>query len=255
MILGRLSEGLDAYQKAFELSKRIGDDARMAVMASNICVVELARGFYDEAVRWGELSVRLGEASKTSVLQMTYTNLADAYALAGRNGDAVNCLARAKAWLIPRRRWKFHCAFLSVNAAFALIQGNIALALECIGQLEASARGREEAVPIPGSYWKLRIFRAAHCGTLEEAMSLVQRSEALFRDCPIHYLEVLAAKSWLEFRTGGENRQQTVWELSMFEKLGAHGRRALLTAQGFLRSPVPAAQRIHQSDPRQRATL
>ena len=239
MILCRFRDAFDAYSKAFELSKKVGDDARMSTLASNICIVQLDRGLCDDAVKWGELSVNLGEASKTSVLQMTYTNLVDAYVLAGRESDAVNCMRRAREWLVPRRRWKFHCAFLMVNAAFALIQGNTALALECIERLEAVARGKEQAVPIPGSYWKLRIFKEAHLGSIEEARRLAQYCTALFREtCPLHYLDVLAAKAWLELRTDGQHRAATLQELRMFDAFEAFGRRALLTAQGFLRSTV-----------------
>jgi hypothetical protein len=208
----------------------------MSVLASNICVIQLARGICDDAISWGELSVSLGEASKTSVLQMMYTNLVDAYVLAGREGDAVRYMERAREWLVPRRRWKFHCAFLMVNAAFALIQGNVALALECVDRLETIARGREDAVPIPGSYWKLRIFKAAHRGTAQEAARLVKFGRNLFRDCPIHDLEILAAKAWLELRTYGKHSAATMQELSLFETRGALGRKALLAAQGFLNS-------------------
>ena len=247
LALCRLKDGFDAYLTAFELSKKVGDDARMSLLASNICVVQLARGLCDDAVRWGELSVTLGEASKTSVLQMTYTNLVDAYVLAGREGDAITCMERAREWLVPRRRWKFHCAFLTVNAAFALIQGNTALALECIDRLEAVARGREEAVPIPGSYWKLRIFKAAHLGSSEDADRLVRLAVSLFRDsCPLYYLEILAAKAWLEFRTQGLNSSETLKELSLFDESGAVGRRALLAAQGFLRSAPSLDQMTQQ---------
>ncbi len=239
MILCRFRDSFDAYLQAFELSKKVGDDARMSTLASNICIVQLDRGLCDDAVRWGELSVKLGEASKTSVLQMTYTNLVDAYVLAGRESDAVNSMRRAREWLVPKRRWKFHCAFLMVNAAFALIQGNTALALECVERLEAVARGKEQAVPIPGSYWKLRIFKEAHLGSTEEAQRLVQFCTALFREtCPLHYLDVLAAKAWLEFRTNGQTGKETLEELRMFDDFEAHGRRALLVAQGFLRATV-----------------
>lgn len=239
MVLCRWTDSFDAYFKAFELYKKVGDDARMATMASNICVVQLARGLTEDAVKWGELSVTLGEASKASVLQMTYTNLVDAYVLAGRERDAVICMERAREWLVPRRRWRFHCGFLMVSAAFALIQGNTALALDCVERLEAIARGKEQAIPIPGSYWKLRIFKEAHLGSIEEATRLAEFSTALFREtCPLHYLDVLAAKAWLERRTNGRNRSETLRELRLFDEFEAPGRRALLAAQGFLRSTV-----------------
>ena len=232
----RFKDGLDAYLTAFELSKKVGDDARMSLLASNICLVQVNRGLYDDAIRWGEMSVALGLASNSNSLQLAYTNLVDAYVLVGRESEAVECMDRARDWLVPRRRWKFHCGFLGVTAAFALVRGNTALALDIIEQLEVVARDREEVVPMPGTYWKLRIFRSAHLEGLDETRRIVQLGTKLFRDrCPLYYLDVLAAKAWLEVRTNGENTLETRRELRVFEDVGAPGRKALLTAQGFLR--------------------
>ena len=235
--LCRLKDAYDACWQAFELSRRVGDDERMSVLASNLSVIQVARGSYSEAIKWGEHSASLGEHTKSSALQMAYTNLADAYVLVGRESDAVASIERAREWLVPKRRWKFHSGFLIVNAAFSLIRGNVGLALDLIGQLEVVCRGKERAVPIPGSYWKLRIFREAHLGSLEVAQKLAQSSAARLRDvCPLHYLDVLAASAWLESRVNGEYSPETQRELGIFEELGAIGRRQLLTAQGFLRS-------------------
>jgi len=233
--IGELDNARDSYVTAFELSKKVGDDARMSVMASNLCVIQTARGLYDDAIRWGELSVTLGESSASSVLAMTYTNLADAYVLVGRGAEALELMNRARRWLVPKRRWKFHCAFLVVSAAFELIRGNTSLALDLAGEMESIARDREEAVPIHGGYWKLRILRSAHIGTQEETERFVRTGTELCQTrCPIQYLDVLGAKSWLENRTLGRNTPETIRELHLFEKYGAPGRRALLTAQGFL---------------------
>jgi tetratricopeptide (TPR) repeat protein len=234
-LLCRMNDSVEAYSTAFELTKQVGDDARMSVLASNICVLQAARGLYGEAIRWGERAVSLGEASKSNALQMSYSNLVDPYVLMDRENDAIACMEKAREWLGPRRRWKFHCGFLMGNASFALMQGNTALALDLIGQLEGLARGREDAVPIPGSYWKLRIFKEAQIGRMEEARQLVRKSTGLLRDhCPLFYLDVLAAKAWLEIRAYGRYIPETVRELGAFEEVGAVGRRALLIAQGFL---------------------
>ncbi len=234
-ILCRMEDSLEAYSTAFDLTKQVGDDARMSVLASNLCLLQAARGLYAEAIRWGEKAVSLGEASKSNALQMAYSNLIDPYVLMGRESDAIACVEKAKEWLGPRRRWKFHCGFLMGNASFALVQGNTALALDLIGQLEGLARGREEAVSMPGSYWKLRIFKEAQVGQLDEALQMVRKSTGLLRDhCPLYYFDVLAAKAWLELRARGHHSAETVRELEAFEEVGAAGRRALLSAQGFL---------------------
>ncbi len=242
MHLCRFKESHASYETAFQLSKKVGDDARMSILASNICVLQTGRGLYDEAIKWGELSVHLGESSKSSALQMAYSNLADAYILVGRDTEAVALMDRSRDWLIPKRRWKFHCGFLVASAAFELIRGNISLALDLIEDMEDIARDREEALPIHGAYWKLRIFKCALLGKPSNAEQMVQSATALLRDrCPNQYLDVLAAKAWLENRTMGEPRAATYSELDLFEQVGAVGRRALLTAQGFL-SPLPSSE-------------
>jgi tetratricopeptide (TPR) repeat protein len=240
--LCRFNDAFDAYLTAFEMSKKVGDDARMSVLASNLCVLETARGSYLNAIKWGEMSITLGEASNSSALQMTYTNLVDAYVLTGRGNEAVALMERAREWLVPKRRWKFHCGFLVVSAAFELTRGNISLALDIIRDVEAVARGREEANPIPGPYWKLRIFKSAHLVSTDEAWRMVEQSTAMFRaNSPLQYLDILAAKTWLEVLTRGENSETTLRELDLFDSVGALGRKALLTAQGFLK-PWPSPE-------------
>ena len=234
-ILCRMEESFEAYKAAFELTKQVGDDSRMSVLAANVCVLQSARGLYDDAIRWGEESVCLGEASKSNALQMAYSSLVDPYLLIGKQSEAVACMEKARAWLGPRRRWKFHCAFVMGNASFAMMQGNIAMALDLIGQLDGLTRGREDAVPIPGSYWKFKIFKEVQLGRLEEAQQLVRKSTSLLRDkSPLNYFDVLASRAWLELRTQGAYSSQTIRELEEFEEVGALGRRALLVAQGFL---------------------
>jgi len=91
---------------------------------------------------------------------------------------------------------------------------------------------------MPGSYWKLRIFKEAQIGQLDEAFKIVRTSTMLLRDhCPLYYFDVLAAKSWLELRTRRRHSPETVRELAAFEGAGVVGRAALLTAQGFLLKP------------------
>jgi tetratricopeptide (TPR) repeat protein len=244
--LARLTDAYDSYLTAFECAKRVGDDGRMSVLASNICVLQTARGEYDNAIEWGELSVSLGESSHSSALQMTYTNLVDPYVLTGRESEAVDLMQRARDWLVPRRRWKFHCGFLVVSAAFELIRNNISLALSLIRDLEEVARDREEAVPIQGAYWKLRIFKTAHMESLSEAERMAEIATARLRDrCPMQYLDILAAKAWLETKTLGRQTAATTAELHVFESFGAIGRRALLTAQGFL----PPSRPTDANDP------
>ena len=240
LFMCRFEESYEAYSAALALSKKVGDDSRTSLLASNLCTVQMNRGRYDDAIAHGKVSVLLGEASSSSHLQMSYTNLMDAYVLAGKEDAASECMEGARRWLLSERRWKFRCGFLTESAAFALIQGNVSLALDLIAQLEVVARGREAGVPMPGPYWKLRIFREAHCGRLEEAQRLGAGVAERFRaNCPFHFLDILAANAWLEKRTQGQLTSKTEIELEIFDRVGAPGRRALLAAQGFLAPAAP----------------
>jgi len=127
------------------------------------------------------------------------------------------------------------CAVATERAALALAQGNLNLALNLIDQVEELARGREDAFPLPGSIWKLRLFRAAHLGSAHEALASAQRVGAVLRaKCPFYYLDVLAVKAWLERRVFGRQTEDTDAELNMFQTLQVPGKIALLVAQGFL---------------------
>jgi DNA-binding SARP family transcriptional activator/predicted ATPase len=240
--LGHLKDARKTFLNALELARRVGDDARASMINANLCTIELSLGDYDEAVRYGQMSVKLALATSQSnpFLVINHTALADAYVLTGREDKAVDCVDTAAAHLGSEHRWRIRCAFLAERAAFALIQHNLHLALDLIAQLEGLARGREDALPLPGSYWKLKLFRKAHFGKAEEALAQARTlAEVLRAKCPFYYLHLLATKAWLEGRVLGRYSDETQAELAMFETLESPGIKALLTAQGFL-TPVPA---------------
>lgn len=236
-LLARLTEARAAFLAALDLARTVGDDARASMIASNLCLLHVARGEYSEATRFGELSIEWGTGGSTSnpILVISYTNLADAYILQGKADLASQCIERAREWLNSERRWRVRCALLIAVATFALTQGNVALALDVIAQMENWARGREEAFPLPGSFWKLKLYRQAHLGQDEAVLRNASRiADDLQAKCPFYYLDVLAAKAWLERRLLGGHTTQTDTELEAFTRLGMPGKRALLTAQGFL---------------------
>jgi tetratricopeptide (TPR) repeat protein len=237
MFLCNLEKAHQAFTRGIEVTRRLGDDARASTLAANLCAVQVNRGKFEEAVRIGQMSIRLGEANPNNnpILLTSYTNLLDAYVLTGRSQEALDCVEKARSWIESERRWKVRCAFQIEMAAFALVQGNIHLALDLIGRLEDMVRDREDAVPMTGPYWKLKAFRAAHLGRTDEAFHYVTAIGALFRHaCPFFYLDILAARAWLEGRVFGQLGNETQKELRLFETSGATGRKALLTAQGFL---------------------
>jgi DNA-binding SARP family transcriptional activator/tetratricopeptide (TPR) repeat protein len=236
-LLADLTEARDVCLSALEAARRVGDDSRASMIASNLCLIHTSRGEYDDAIRFGRLSTFWGTAgSANNPIQLFgYINLTDAYALAGRQDEAVRSLEAAREWLGSERRWRVRCAFLVSGAAFALMQGNKALALDLIAQMESATRGKDHAITMPGPYWKLKCYRAAHLGGAEDALIVASRvGETLRATCPFYYLDVLAAKAWLERQTLGRQTEETDADLKIFETLRVKGKRALLVAQGFL---------------------
>jgi tetratricopeptide (TPR) repeat protein len=233
--LGRIDDALHSHSVAFNLAKRVGDDARVSIIAANLCTVHMNRGDYSEAVRYGQMSVRYGEASSSSGLLISYTNLIDPYMLLRQPEAALECLERARKWLAPERRWKLRLTFFVEAASFALMRRNVGLALDLISQMENLARGREEAVLMPGVYWKMRTFKMAQVGRSDEAYATISSQASSWRNRAIfHYLDILAAKSWIEMRETGGLSAETRHDLGLFEELGLRGRKELMTLQGFL---------------------
>jgi DNA-binding SARP family transcriptional activator/tetratricopeptide (TPR) repeat protein len=244
--MGRFEPAFAAYIRALDLARKVGDDARISIIAANVCTVLMHRGEYQESIRYGQLGVRFGEASSSSTLLIPYINLIDPYVLTGQEGRALECLEKARNWLVPERRWKLRFTFFVETAAFALIQRNIGLALDLIAQLEAIARGREDALPMPGSYWKLIAFRKAHLGQADEAYALARSLANRWKETYVlHYLDMVATIAWLECRENGHITEQTKSELGVFDILGSTGKKSLLTLQGFLPSSYGTSETNH----------
>ena len=257
--LCRFEESYNEHLTALELTRRVGDDARVCTIAANICTVLMNRGDYDEAIRFGRMSLKHGEACASSTLLIAYTNLIDPYMLLGQESAARDCIEKAQKWIGPERRWKLRLTFLVEAASFALIQRNIGLAMDLIEQLEGVSRGREVAIPMPGAYWKLRAFRMTQLGESYDAYATVSSLANRWRaTCPFSYLDMVAAKAWLEKRQQGAVGTETLRELELFDRLGARGRKELLTIQGFLEPASVPDVRVsaqHSSDDRARPGL
>jgi tetratricopeptide (TPR) repeat protein len=240
--LGRLEEACAEYVAALEITRKIGDDSRTCIMASNLCTLFMSLGDYESAVRYGKMSVKHGESCSSSSLLVAYTNLIDPYILMGEERAAVECLEKATSWIRPQRRWKLRLQFLLEAASFAIIRGNIALAMELIAQLEVVSRDREIALPSPGAYWKLKAFRLAQLGQDEAAYDLVCSWASRWKGNYVFpYLDVIATKAWLERRREGIEKVETSRELDIFEELKVVGKRHLLVLQGFLQ-PLPESE-------------
>ena len=88
---------------------------------------------------------------------------------------------------------------------------------------------------MPGPYWKLVALRKAHLGRSHEAYDIARSLAHRWKDTfVLHYFDMLATSAWLEYRENGRIEPETRRELDIFESLGARGKKALLTLQGFL---------------------
>ena len=224
------------YLKALRLSKKIGDDYRTSMIASKLCALEVTCANYAEAVEWGSQSTDYGKrAVNQPDYALSWINLAEAYVLTGREGEAVECWAQARTWMERERNWQTRVVYLLESASFALISGNVVQALHLVGSAEHASQGKETAFSDPSMFAKYRVFRLAHVAGDEAAWPIALAAKNRFRDRhPFYYLTALAATAWLERRQRGTYTRETAHELESFYTLGAPGRRALLRAQGFL---------------------
>ena len=225
-----------AFLEALNLAQKMGDDARASLTATNIAGLYLVQGKFSHAAEMGCWSARLG-AGLTGQPRMinAYMNVAEAFMMCGRKEDAAQYMELAKNHRSGNRTWKAELEFLCENASLALIGRDTSLALEIIASAETAAAGREAAVPEPAVFAKLRAFRVMHSGGPDAARPLVEQALDRFRGRHLlYFLEVLAAKAWLEKLINGSYLSQTSTELGLFDRSGAHGLKARLAGEGFL---------------------
>ena len=233
--LCQFSQARDALGVALQLARRMGDDFRVSMTAANLTVLHTLTGDLDEAVRVGRLSVAVGASLRNHPrLSSSYINLAEAYLISGETDKGLEYLQRATEWVKNQRSWRAHIEVLAESANIALVMQNLSLALDMIRSLEAAASERERAVPDPGMFEKLRLFRLAHTVGLDAAHAAANVQRDRFRGRhPVHYLKVLAASAWIEKRRDGALGDDTKEELRLFDDWGAAGLKTVLSAQGF----------------------
>jgi len=230
--------GGQALTKALEIAKDIGDDGRASVIATNICTILTVHGEYEKAIEFGRKAVEWGSRFQTQpyLVGMAYTNLIDPYLLTGQGADAEHCLETAGRWLTQDRSWYSRTSFLSDVANYALITGDRDLVLRTVDELERKGMAML-AMPQPGMAVKLLAYRACQVGDISEALRICTRATAQYRErCPLVFLDALAAKAWVEKRAFGEYGEETLADLRLVEAFDVPGKRALLSAQGFLPS-------------------
>jgi len=168
-------------------------------------------------------------------LVTAYANLGDAYLLTGDQGRASECLERAKEWVATHDDLYMTVVFLFENASRALATGNVALALSIKKEIDRLTGNAQQLSVQGGLSVKLDVLGALHEQGPESARQLALDRKRFFRSrVPLFYLDALAVSAWLEKLTEGRYSTETEEELTLFDKCGAAGKRALLEAQGFL---------------------
>jgi len=225
-----------SLRDALAMTRKVGDDSRASLTASNLCVVNMLRGRFDEATHWGEAAVAIGaRAIRQPVLTYAYLNLAEVCLIRGDNLRADQYIEAARCWYQAERSWRVNVNFLCESANLALMRGNLPLAIRHIEALESLTAGRERAMPERGLFEKLRILRATIVLGEDRAAELADEIWAHFpKHRSVSFAQVLAAYAWLERRRLGHQTELIRAALSLFDEPEAIGLRSCLELQGFL---------------------
>ena len=120
-------------------------------------------------------------------------------------------------------------------AGFALMIGNIQMALDLIEQAECAVQGQDLFPQDAGMFARYRAFRAVHVQGVGPALEIVRTAEQRFEKAhPLYYINLLPAKAWLERKVSGCYTKETEDCLNSLSDYGLNGKRATWTAQGFL---------------------
>jgi len=227
-------EAVIEFQEALKLSQKIGDESRTSTIASNMCTALSYQGSFEAAIEMGNYAIKSGlKTMSQPVLATAYTNLVDPYMLTGRIDDARHCLNAAKEWLAHNRSWFTKICLLAEEADLHLMCGEQDLVLDVLKQIDKESEGRGVMFQ-PGLMTKLRAYRAALLSREDEGLRIACEVEnSLHDECPLVYLDALAARAWIETRIQGKS-ETTRRVLMAIEEFGVPGRRALLIKEGFL---------------------
>ena len=236
LALCQFDEAVKAYQSGLELSRKIGDDCRTSLLCSNLSAAYLLCGAFDQAIDLGEESLQVGErAPAQPVLMKTLANLACAYQLTGLNSKLGRCLESLQDWIQQDRDWVSKVEYCWERAELELSFGNHDEALKLIATADREFEGRGYLSVTQGILERLRVFATCYAEGPAVANRLAQECVARFDGRHvIGYLESLAALAWSERKLYGDVSGATKGRLEIFERVGASGKRASLTMQGFL---------------------
>lgn len=165
---------------------------------------------------------------------IAYGNLIDPYVLTGSVDSARQCLSAAKEWLMHDRSWFARRTLLLEEVTLELMTGNQEGFLRVLSEIDKEDHGRIRINSHPGATAKYHAYRAFLSNEPDVGLRIASQTAALFKDeCPLVYVDALAAKAWLETKLTGST-ETTNLVLAILSKHGMPGKRALLEREGFL---------------------
>ncbi len=232
----RIAEAKKGFDHALELSLRIGDDSRASLLFANLASLESSRGHFESGLAFARKALEFAKADVSQPHQtMIHLVLMENYSLLGRIGEAQSAMECARSSLESTPTVMNRLQFDLEGASFALLMGNVRLALSLIDDAEQAAHGQELFLQDAGIFERLRSFRAAHTHGLDAGCELLEAAVKRFRGThPHYYLNLIPMKAWLERRIDGHLSQETEDGLNLLTALDLEGKRVMWTAQGFL---------------------
>jgi hypothetical protein len=234
-LLCKLPDALEAFSRALSLAQKIGDDSRSSIIAANICTTLTLLGRFDEAVAMGCYAIECGTRVPNQPLFVSaYTNMVDAYVLTGKPDMARSCLSTGREWLRHERSWFARITLLVEEASFCLMVKDESSFMKVSENIEKEASGRIHYFFLKGTVAKYMAYKAARVGKQREALAAVTLLTDQFRhDCPMAYLDTLAAKAYLERSAAGQLEAQQELLLAL-DHYGMRGKRSMLEREGFI---------------------
>jgi DNA-binding SARP family transcriptional activator/tetratricopeptide (TPR) repeat protein len=235
-MVGRTPEAKAAFERALDLSVRIGNDSRASIICCNLSMLESSTGRFEVGVAYGRRALAYAGAGVNQPLRTAvYVALMENCALLGRVDEAQEWMNAARASLFGNPTMLNRIEFCLETAGFALVLGNTELALSLIEEAEHAVQGQELILYDVGVFERYRAFRAAHKEGLDAGWKVVQAAVERFRGKhPLYYVNVLPVKAWLESKMVGHHSKETEEGLDLLNDYDLNGKRTLWIAQGFL---------------------
>ena len=235
-MVGRTPEARAAFERALNLSLRIGNDSRASIICANLTMLENSRGRFESGLAYGHRALAYATRDVNQPLRtLIYLALMESCALLGRVGEAQEWMDSARESLFGNPTMLNRIEFYLETAGFALILGNVELALNLVEEAEHGVQGQDLILFDVGVFERFRAFRTAHREGLDAGWEVVEAAVQRFRGThPLYYVNVLPAKAWLEAKMHGHYSKETEEGLELLTAYDLKGKRALWIAQGFL---------------------